>query len=117
MKSLRYANVYVAALMGAALANLYLPKGELELKTYTKVSAAEFAAMREEALRLVAEDAAPGAGRFENSYFELSCRGEPTLLVDNSLEQLVIVLYAGGEIDAPCDVPMTSHRSGRIVPK
>ncbi len=32
MKSLRYANVYVAALMGAALATLHLPKGGLELE-------------------------------------------------------------------------------------
>ncbi|ENB4167577.1 hypothetical protein JY412_17490 [Stenotrophomonas maltophilia] len=117
MKSPRYANVHVAALIGAALANLYLPKGELELKTYPKVSAAEFAVMREEALRLVAEDAALDAGRFGNSYFELSCRGESALLLDNSLEQLLIVLYAGGEIDAPCDTPTTSSWSGRIVPK
>ncbi|MBB5530136.1 hypothetical protein GGD72_000898 [Stenotrophomonas maltophilia] len=117
MKSVRYANVYVVALIGAALASLYLPEGELELRTYPRVSASEFAVMREEALRLVAEDAALGAGRFGNSYFELSCRGEPALLVDNSLEQLLIVLHAGGEIDAPCDAPTTSHWSGRIVPK
>lgn len=48
MKSLRYANVYVEALIGTALASLYLPKGELELKTYPEVSAAEFAVMRED---------------------------------------------------------------------
>lgn len=109
MKSLKYAIVYVAALIGVAFANLHLPKGDLELKTYPKVSTAEFAAMRKEALSLVAEDAALGAGRFGDSYFELNCRGEPTLLADNSLEQLVIVLYAGREIDVPCVVPMLSH--------
>jgi hypothetical protein len=26
------------------------------------------------------------------------------------------VLYAGGEIDAPCDIPITPHWSERIVP-
>ncbi len=116
MKSLMYAAVYLAVLLGTALAHLHLPKGELKLRTYPKVSAAEFAVMREDALRLIAEDTALGAGRFGNSYFELSCRGEPALLVDNSLEKLVIVLYAGGEIDAPCDIPITPHWSERIVP-
>ncbi len=103
MKSLMYAIVYVAALIGAALANFHLPKAELELKTYPSVSAADFAVMREEALRLVSEDAALSAGRFGNSHFELSYLGEPTLLVDNSLEQLVIVLYAGREIESKSD--------------
>lgn len=69
--------------------------------------------MREDALRLVAEDTALGARRFGNSYFELSCRGKPALLVDNSLEKLVIVLYAGGEIDAPCDIPISRPRYWR----
>ncbi|PZS98389.1 hypothetical protein A7X83_20000 [Stenotrophomonas maltophilia] len=73
--------------------------------------------MREEALRLVSEDAALSAGRFGNSHFELSCHGEPTLLVDNSLEQLVIVLYAGKEIDVPCIVPMLSRWSRQNDPE
>ena len=39
MKSLTYAVVYVAVLLGTALTHRYLPKGELELRTYPKVSA------------------------------------------------------------------------------
>lgn len=73
MKSLTYAALCLAALTGSALAPFHLPKGNLELKSYPKVSAAEFAVVREGALSLAAEDAALGAGRFEASYFELTC--------------------------------------------
>lgn len=55
MKSLIYAVLCLAALIGSALAHFHLPKCYLELKTYLKVSAAEFAVMREEALSLAAE--------------------------------------------------------------
>lgn len=109
MKSLTYTIVFFAACIGAVLANLHLLKGQLELKTYPKVSAAEFAVMREEALRLIVEDAALGAGHFGDSYFELNCRDGPTLLVDNSLEQLVIVLYASRQLEVPCAIPMLPH--------
>lgn len=91
MKSLMYAVVYVAVLLGTALAHLHLPKGELELRTYPKVSATEFAVMREEALRLVAGNAELDMGLSGNRYFELNCRSEPTLLVDNSSSQLLII--------------------------
>lgn len=36
MKSLMYANVYVAVLLGTALSHLHLPKDELELRTYPR---------------------------------------------------------------------------------
>ncbi len=45
MKSLRYAILYLVALFGSARAHFHLPKGDLELKTYPKVSAAELAVM------------------------------------------------------------------------
>ncbi|QZN79095.1 hypothetical protein K5K93_10620 [Stenotrophomonas sp. DR822] len=53
MKSLTYALLCLAALIGSALAHFHLPKGDLELKTYPKVSDAEFAVMHEGALSLV----------------------------------------------------------------
>lgn len=116
MKSLTYTIVFVAAFTGAVLANLHLPKGELELKTYPKVSAAEFAVMREEALRLVAEDTALSAGCFGDSYFELNCRGEPTLLVDNSSSQLFIIDFADYGPETPCAQPLHSRWNSRFVP-
>ena len=116
MKSLTYSIVFVAALIGAALANFYLPRGDLELKAYPKVSAAEFAVMREESLSLVAEDAALGAGRFEAKYFELTCRGEPALLVDNSSSQLLILGFIGRASEAPCVQPLLQRWSSRQRP-
>ncbi len=116
MKSLRYSLVLVVALIGAALANLHLPKAELELETYQKVSAAEFAAMRKEALHLAAEDSAIGAGRFEAQYFELTCRGEPALLVDNSSSQLLVVSFAIRASGTPCTQPLRSRWSSRFIP-
>ncbi len=116
MKSLTYTIVFAAALVGAVIANLHLPKGEVELKTYHNVSAAEFAVMREEALRLVAEDAALGAGRFGDSYFELNCRAEPTLLVDNSSSQLFIIHFADCDPETPCAQPLHSRWNSRFVP-
>lgn len=115
MKSLMYALLCLAALIGSALAHFHLPKGDLELKTYPKVSAAEFAVMREEALSLVVEDAALGAGRFEARYFELTCRGEPALLVDNSSSQLLILGFIGRAREAPCVQPLLQRWSSRLL--
>lgn len=39
------------------------------------------------------------------------------MLADNSLEELVIVLYADPVTDVPCIVPMLSHWSSRIFTK
>lgn len=116
MKSLRYPIVYVAALCGAALAHFHLPKGDLELKTYPKVSATEFAVMREEALSLAAEDAALGAGRSEARYFELICRGESALLVDNSSSQLLIFAFSVPAPETPCARPLRSLWNSRFIP-
>lgn len=116
MKSLRYAILCLAALIGSALAHLHLPKGDLELKNYPKVSAAEFAVMREEALSLAVEDAALGAGRFEARYFELTCRGEPALLVDNSSSQLLILGFIGRASEAPCVQPLLQRWGSRLLP-
>ncbi|MNC22866.1 hypothetical protein D3C81_1370730 [compost metagenome] len=116
MKSLMYALLCLAALIGSALAHFHLPKGNLELKTYPKISAAEFAVMREEALSLVVEDAALVAGRSEARYFELTCRCEPALLVDNSSSQLLIVAFIGRATEAPCVQPLRQRRSSRILP-
>jgi hypothetical protein len=102
MKSLTYALLCLAALIGSALAHFHLPKGHLELKTYPKVSATEFAVMREEALSLAAEDAELGARRFEARHFELTCRGDPALLVDNSSPQLLILGFISRVTEAPC---------------
>lgn len=115
MKSLTYAVLCLAALIGSALAHFHLPKGTLELKSYPKVSAAEFADMREEALRLVVEDAALGAGRFEARYFELTCRGKPALLVDNSSSQLLILGFIGQTSEAPCVQPLLQRWSSRLL--
>ncbi len=116
MESLRYCLVLVVVLIGAALANLYLPKAEIELETYQKVTAAEFAAMRREALHLATEVAAVGAGRFEAQYFELTCRGEPALLVDNSSSQLLILGFISRASEAPCIQPLLQRWSSRLLP-
>lgn len=116
MKSLTYSIVFVVALIGAALANFYLPKGDLELETYPKVSAAEFAVMREESLSLLADDATLGAGRFEAKYFELTCRGEPAMLVDNSSSQLLILGFLSRATEAPCVQPLLQGWSSRLLP-
>lgn len=116
MKSLTCAVLCLAALIGSALAHFHLPKGGLELKTYPKMSAAEFAVMREEALSLAAEDAALGAGRFEARYFELTCRDEPALLVDNSSSQLFILGFISRATEAPCVRPLLQPWSNRLRP-
>lgn len=116
MKSLTYAVLCLAALIGSALAYFHLPKGALELMTYAEVSAGEFAVMREEALSLAAEDPALGAGRFEERYFELTCRGEPALLVDNSSSQLLILGFIGRASEAPCVQPLLQRWSSRLLP-
>lgn len=116
MKSLTYAVLCLAALIGSALAHFHLPKGDLELKTYPKVSATEFAVMREEALSVAAEDATLGAGRFEARSFEFTCRGEPALLVDNSSSQLLILGFIGRANEAPCVQPLIRRWSSRLLP-
>lgn len=116
MKSLTYSLVLVVALIGAALATLHLPKEELELESYQKASAAEFSVMRREALQLATEDASVGAGRFEVQYFELTCRGEPALLVDNSSSQLLILGFIGRASEAPCVQPLLQRWSSRLLP-
>lgn len=110
--------IYGAALLAAlsaTIASCHVPKAGLELRTFRKVSDAEFAVMREEAVRLVREGLVRHARYAEDRYFEVSCDGIPVMLVDNSLEQLVIVLYADREIDVPCVAPLLSHWSGRFV--
>lgn len=116
MKSLTYAVLCLAALIGSALARFHLPKGDLELKTYPKVSATEFSVIRQEALSLAAEDATLGAGRFEARYFELTCRGEPALLVDNSSSQLLILGFIGQANERPCVQPLLQRWSSRLLP-
>lgn len=116
MKPVIYGAVLLAAL-SATIASRHLPKTGLELRTFRKVSDAEFAVMREEAVRLVREGVVQDARYAGERYFEVSCDGKPVILVDNSLEQLVIVLYAGREIDVPCIVPLLSHWCMRLVPK
>lgn len=71
--------------------------------------------MREEAVRLVREGLVLHARYAGERYFEASCDGKPVMLVDNSLEQLVIVLFADRWTDVPCVVPQMSHWSGRVV--
>jgi len=110
--------IYGAALLAAlsaTIASCHVPKAGLELRTFRKVSDAEFSVMREEAVRLVREGLVQHARYTGDRYFEVSCDGIPVMLVDNSLEQLVIVLYANRQIDVPCVVPLLSHWSGRIV--
>lgn len=116
MRPVIYGAVLLAALC-AAIASCHVPSAGLQLRTFRKVPDAEFAVMREEAVRLVRGglvlDTRPPGER----YFEVSCNGVPVMLVDNSLGQLVIVLYADREIGVPCVVPLLSHWSGRIVPQ
>lgn len=116
MKSLMYALLCLAALIGSALAHFHPPKGDLELKTYPKVSAAEFTVMREEALSLVAEDAALGVGRFEARYFELTCRGEPALMMDNSSSKLLLLGFIGRASETPCVQHLLQRWSSRLLP-
>ena len=115
MKPVIYGAVLLAA-VAAAIASRHIPQAGLELRTFRKVSDAEFAVMREDAVRLVREGLVQHARYAGERYFEVSCHGAPVTLVDNSLEQLVIVLYAGREIDVPCVVPVLSHWSMRVVP-
>lgn len=115
MESLKGTILFVAASTGAVLANVHLPKGELELKIYPKVSAAEFAAMREGALHLVTGDTALGAGLFGDSYFELSCRDVPTQLVDNSSSQLLIIGFADRTPETTCAQPLHSRWNNLFV--
>ncbi|MBN5021907.1 hypothetical protein JY437_12195 [Stenotrophomonas maltophilia] len=115
MKPVIYGAVLLAA-VAAAIASRHIPQAGLELRTFRKVSDAEFAVMREDAVRLVREGLVQHARYAGERYFEVSCHGAPVMLVDNSLEQLVIVLYAGREIDVPCVVPVLSHWSMRVVP-
>ncbi|HEL3824440.1 TPA: hypothetical protein UM684_002942 [Stenotrophomonas maltophilia] len=116
MKLLIYGAVLLAAL-SAAIASRRVPKADLELRTFRKVSDAEFSVMREEAVRLVREGRVQHARYAGDRYFEVSCDGKPVMLADNSLEQLVIVLYADKETDVACVVPVLSHWSGRLVPE
>lgn len=116
MRPVIYVAVLLAAL-SAAIGSRHVPKNGVELRTFRKVSEAEFTVMREEAPRLVREGLVQEARYVGDRYFEISCHGAPLMLVDNSLEQLVIVLYSTRENDIPCVEPMLSHWSGRIVPE
>lgn len=111
--------IYGAALLAAlstTIASRHVPKAGLELRTFRKVSDAELAVTREEAVRLVREGLVQHARYAGDRYFEVSCGGIRVMLVDNSLEHLVIVLYAGREIDVPCVVPVLLHWSRRAMP-
>lgn len=114
MKPVIY-GVVLLALLCAAAANWHVPRMGLNLWTLRKVPDAEFAVMREDAVRLVRGGVVRGGLQPEERYFEVSCEGKPVMLVDNSLEQLVIVLFADRWIDVPCVVPLMSHWSGRIL--
>ncbi|MFL6959607.1 hypothetical protein ACJ7C5_17705 [Nocardiopsis yanglingensis] len=114
MKPVIYCAVLLAAL-SATIASRHVPKAGLELRTFRKVSDTEFSVMREEAVRLVRGGLVLHARYAGGRYFEVSCDGRPVMLVDNSLEQLVIVLYADRVIDVPCVAPLLSHWSSRIV--
>lgn len=116
MKPAIYGAVLMAAL-SAAIASRHVPKARLELRTFRKVSDAEFAVMHEEAVRLVREGLVQHARYAGDRHFEVSCDGIPVMLMDNSLEQLVIVLYASRETDVACVVPVLSHWSRRAMPK
>ncbi len=110
--------IYGAALLAAlsaTIASCHVPKAGLDLRPFRKVSDAEFAVMREEAVRLVHEGLVQDARYAGERYFEVSCHGAPVMLADNSLEVLVIVLFADRWIDVPCVVLLMPHWSGRIV--
>jgi len=106
--------VVLLALLRAAIANCLVPRIGLNLWILRKVPDAEFAVMREDAVRLVRGGVVQGALQPDERYFVVSCHGAPVLLVNNSMEQLVIVLLADRWIDVPCIVPLLSHWSGRI---
>ncbi len=114
MRLVIYGAVLLAAL-STAITSCHAPKAGLELRTFRKMSDAEFTVMHEEAVRLVRGGLVQHGRYAGERYFEVSCDGKPVMLVDNSLEQLVIVLLAGRWIDAPCVVPQMSHWSRRIV--
>ncbi|ENE2728930.1 TPA: hypothetical protein ACKP89_001128 [Stenotrophomonas maltophilia] len=110
--------IYGAALLAAlsaTIASCHEPKAGFELRTFPKVSDAEYSVMREEAVRLARGGVVQEARHPSDRYFVVICRGVPAMLVDNSLEQLLIVLYAGRDIDAPCVESLMSHWSWRIV--
>lgn len=114
MRPLIY-GVVLLTILCAAIANWHVPKIGLNVWTLRRVSDAEFAVMREDAVRLVRGGVVQGARYPGDRYFEVSCDGKPVMLVDNSLEGLVIVLFADRWIDVPCVVPLMSHWSGRTV--
>ncbi len=71
--------------------------------------------MREDAVRLVRGGVVRGARYSGDRHFEISCHAKPVMPVDNSMERLVIVLFADRWIDVPCAVPLMLHWSGRIL--
>ncbi|HDS1037543.1 TPA: hypothetical protein QDZ42_000827 [Stenotrophomonas maltophilia] len=107
--------VVLLTLLRAEIANCLVPRIGLNLWTLRKVPDAEFAVMREDAVRLVRGGVVRGALQPEERYFVVSCHGTPVVLVNNSMEQLRIVLLADRWIDVPCVVPLLSHWSGRIL--
>lgn len=107
--------VVLLTILRAAITNWHVPKIGLNLWTLRKVTDAEFAVMREDAVRLVPGGVVLGARYIGERYFEVSCHGKPVMLVDNSMERLVIVLFADRWIDVPCAVPLMLHWSGRIM--
>jgi len=107
--------VVLLTMLRAVIANWFVPRLGLNLWTLRKVSDVEFAVMREDAVRLVRGGVVQGALQPEERYFVVSCHGKPVMLVDNSMERLVIVLFADRWIDVPCVVPLMLHWSGRIV--
>lgn len=108
MRPVIFGAVLLAALF-VAIASCHVPKASLELRTFRKVSDAEFAVMREEAVRLVRGGLVQDARHPGERYFEVSCDGKPVMLVDNSLEQLLIVLHADRKTDVPCIEPVLTH--------
>lgn len=72
--------------------------------------------MREDALRLAAGNAELDLGLSGNSYFELNCRSEPTLLVDNSSSQLLIIGLTSRAHKTLCAQPLLLRWSSRLVP-
>lgn len=107
--------VVLLTLLRAAIANCPVLRIGLNLWTLRKVPDAEFAVMREDAVRLVRGGLVRGALQPEEWHFVLSCRGMPVMLLNNSMEQLRIVLLAGRWIDVPCVMPLLSHWNGRIL--
>lgn len=84
MKPVIYGAVLLAA-VPAATASRYVPRAGLDLRTFRKVSDAEFAVMHEEAVRPVRGGLVLRARYAGGRYFEISCHGIPVMLVDNSL--------------------------------